>query len=213
MIQECPTAPSQSTPSSSACWQPEFLEILPLVERHARYFLRHLPRGEARDEALQEVVCNACVAYARLAEQGRAAVANPTSLARYGAAQYRVGCRVGAALNINDVCSTYCQRRKGVQIRSLTRWDEEDCAWKELLVEDRNATPADLAASRIDFAAFMASLSARTRRIAELLAVGETTSRVAELVGVTAGRISQLRRELQSAWDAFHEPRTEAAVA
>ncbi len=172
-----------------------------------------LPRGEARDEALQEVVCNACVAYARLAEQGRTGVASPTSLARYGASRYRMGCRVGGILNINEVCSTYCQRRKGVQVRSLTRWDQDDCAWKELLVEDRHATPADLAASRIDFAAFMASLGARTRRIAELLAIGETTSRVAELVGVTAGRISQLRRELQAAWEAFHEPRTESAVA
>ncbi len=82
-----------------------------------------------------------------------------------------------------------------------------------MLVEDRTATPADLAASRIDFAAFMDGLSQRTRGIAEHLAMGDTTNRVAELFGVTAGRISQLRRELKMAWDTMHEPRTNASVA
>ena len=78
---------------------------------------------------------------------------------------------------------------------------------------DRTVGPAELAASRIDFADFMKSLGKRTRKIAELLAVGETTNRVAEIIGVTAGRISQIRRELQAQWEAMHEPQVEVAVA
>ncbi len=78
-------------------------------------------------------------------------------------------------------------------------------------MEDRTAGPAELAASRIDFTDFMKSLGKRTHKIAELLAVGETTNRVAEIIGVTAGRISQIRRELQAKWEAMHEPQVAVA--
>jgi hypothetical protein len=61
-----------------------------------------------------------------------------------------------------------------------------------------------LAASRIDYPAFLATLSRRDRRIAEMLATGEATTRVAELFGLSLGRVSQLRRELKAAWEAFH---------
>ncbi len=41
----------------------------------------------------------------------------------------------------------------------------------------------------------------------------EATNRVAEIIGVTAGRISQIRRELQMKWEMMHEPQVEAVVA
>jgi hypothetical protein len=196
---------------SSACWQFDFLRMLPSIRRILHYRFRNL-NDEVREEALQEAECNSCVAYARLVSRGRADRACPTSLARYAAVQYWSGRRVGTALNINDVCSAYCQRRKVVRVRPLARFNDVG-GWREMLLEDRRASPADLAASRIDFAAFMASLGQRTRRIAELLAIGETTNRVAELLGVTAGRISQIRRQLKAAWESFHEQPVKAAAA
>ena len=204
--------PPAADGSSTACWQAGFLCMLPTIRRHLRCRFRPLIDDEAREEALQEAECNCCIAYARLASQGRAHLACPTSLAQHAVAQYWSGRRVGAALNINDVCSSYCQRRRAIRVRPLIRCNDAG-GWREMLVEDRRASPADLAASRIDFAAFMASLSRRMRRIAELLAIGETTNRVAELLGVTAGRISQIRRELKTAWESFHAPRAEAAAA
>ncbi len=202
---------SAASETPTACWQSGFVAMLPLIERHARYYFRTLHDDESLQEAIQEVICNACVAYARLHQQGRVEVASATSLARYGVAQYWEGCRVGNSLNIKDVCSVRCQRRKGVRVRPLCRWDDAKFQWQEILVEDRTASPADLAASRIDFADFMKSLGKRTRKIAELLAVGETTNRVAEIIGVTAGRISQIRRELQAKWEAMHEPQVAVA--
>ena len=60
-----------------------------------------------------------------------------------------------------------------------------------------------MAACRIDFAAWLNTLSDRQRKIAGALATGETTKVVARKFGLTAGRISQLRRELKEAWEAF----------
>jgi hypothetical protein len=47
------------------------------------------------------------------------------------------------------------------------------------VVEDRNAGPAEVAATRIDFSDWLATLPERNRRIAETLATGECTSSVA----------------------------------
>jgi len=41
------------------------------------------------------------------------------------------------------------------------------------------------------------------RQVARTLALGETTKRTARRFRVTAGRVSQLRRELQNSWESF----------
>jgi hypothetical protein len=197
---------SSSAYQSPACWQPEFLKILPAIERDIRMAFRH-QKGEHYDEAVQEAICHCCLAYARLCQQGRSSVASPTSLARYAVAHYRVGRRVGQSMNIKDVTSTYCQRNTGVCVESLTSGQKSNAEWQEMLVENRNVTPADLAASRIDYPAWLSSLGSFRRRIAETLATGETTKRTARLFGLSRARISQLRGEFLAAWQAFHAPK------
>ena len=49
----------------------------------------------------------------------------------------------------------------------------------------------------------LASLCRRDRRIAESLAIGNRTSDVAQRFDVSAGRVSQLRRELSESWKTF----------
>ncbi len=143
------------------------------------------------------VVAYALVAYVRLYQQGRVALAYPTVLARYGVAQARDGWRVGAKLNIKDPLSRYCQKRKGVVVERLDVFDEEENAWAEAVVVDtRTATVPDTVAFRLDFPAWLGTLNRRNRRIAEILAMGHSTSQVAKRFDVSAGRISQLRREL-----------------
>jgi transposase-like protein len=78
-------------------------------------------------------------------------------------------------------------------------------------VEDKRATPADVAACRIDFAEWLRRLTARLRKIALALAAGETTSAAARMFGVTPARISQIRQWLKESWEAFQgEARVEA---
>ena len=193
-------------------WHPAFLLLLPSIERQAHKAFANL-KYDTHDEAVQEVVCNACVAYARLAERGKTHVASATSLAKYAVAQVRSGRKVGTRMNVRDIGSDYCQLHKGVHVEPLIDRDCESGVWQEILVEDKNVTPAELAASRIDYALFLSTLPLRQRRIAETLAAGETTTRAAKRFRLSAARISQIRRELKSAWEDLHAPKAAAAMA
>ena len=71
------------------------------------------------------------------------------------------------------------------------------------------------APSRIDFPAWLDTLRPRDRKIAMKLAVGETTGRVSRQHRLSAGRVSQLRRDLHKAWCRFQgeaEPSEPAAT-
>ena len=81
-----------------------------------------------------------------------------------------------------------------------------------MVVEDRKTRPADVAACRVDFREWLATLPLRNRKIAEALAVGSTTTEVAERFRVSLGRVSQLRRELHALWCEFHGELVEEAA-
>jgi hypothetical protein len=179
-----------------------FLAILPRIRRHAWIAFRGFP-PEARQELVEEVLANAFVAYVRLVERGKEHLAQSSPLARYAVAQVRVGRRVGGRLNVRDPMSPYCQWRKSLSVGRLDHFDEENNGWQEVVIEDRRAGPAEIACCRIDFASWLRLLPERQRKIALILATGETTSATAAMFGVTAGRISQLRAWFQQTWVAF----------
>ena len=183
-------------------WERTFLAMLPKIVRHARIAFRHL-NPEAKQEAVQNVVCNTWAAFVGLARRGKLDLAYPTVLAKFGVAQTKDFRVVGGHLDITDAMSKYCQAKKGVQVERLDKFNEQDDAWEEAVVEDRTAGPADIARTRIDFSDWLASLNRRDRRIALKLAEGEKTGDVAKRFKVSAGRISQLRRELMESWQRF----------
>jgi hypothetical protein len=152
---------------------------------------------------VQESVARAMLDYLRLVERGREHIARATPLARFAVAQVRQGRRVGGRLNSADVSSEYCRAKKGVSLLSLDSRDQASGSCRELLVEGRRSTPADIAAARIDVDRWLKTLPGRSRRLAELLATGETTSDAAVAFSISRGRISQLRRELRRAWLTF----------
>jgi hypothetical protein len=183
-------------------WHEVFLKMAPAIEVHAKIAFRHL-RSEARAEAVQDVLCNACSALARLAELNKLDLAYPSVLARFGVAQVNDGRKLGCRLNVRDVSSAYCQRTKGVVMERLDKFDRTEEAWEEIVVEDKNVGPAEVAATKIDFSAWLRVLPGRLRRIAEILAVGETTTAVARRFYVSPSRISQIRSELCRSWQQF----------
>ena len=196
-------APIKRSPKSVPAWHAGFMAMLPKIVRHARVILPRL-RSEARADALQEVVSNATVAYARLAELGKEDAAYPTVLANYAVAQYRDGRRVGNRLNVREVLSEYAQRRKHFNVESLDRFDEAEGTWQEAVVQDTRSAPVpDIVSFRVDFADWLHTLPRRDRRIAETLALGNRTGEVARRFKVSPGRISQLRGEFQDSWDTF----------
>lgn len=177
----------------------KFLELLPLIERAAELAFRS-HRPAEREELVQEVVANSFVAFRRLAELDKLDLAYATPLAMYAIRQVRAGRRVGTPVNRYDVLSP---ANRGVTVEHLERFDYGDCEWKEVLVEDRHAGPAETAAARLDVANWFRKLPATKRRVARVLATGETTRATAQQFGVSLARISQLRSELQQSWRAL----------
>jgi hypothetical protein len=193
--------PSKSKTASPA-WHAPFLKMLPAVRRQASLAFRAAP-PELREELIAAVVANCLVDFVRLVEQGKQSVAFPSALARYGIAQVRAGRRVGNRLCVHDAMSSYCQFRKGVRVERLDQFDDEENCWKQIVVEDGRATPADVAACRVDFSAWLQFLPARRRKVALALAAGETTKAAAEKFSVSPARIAQLRGWLKKSWELF----------
>jgi len=188
---------------SAPRWHQPFLAMLPRICHYARFAFRRLD-PEAKQEAVQCVVASALAAYVRLVQLNKASIAYAAPLAMYAIRQYRDGRRLGSRLNVREVSSEYAHKAKGIRLQRLDKYDREEKCWQEILIPDRTCTPADLAASRIDFPAFLDTLTRRNRKLALRLATGESTNRVAKLFRISAGRVSQLRRELHAAWREFH---------
>jgi hypothetical protein len=184
-------------------WHARFLAMLPAIREQARFAFKSLPAG-IRQEAIDEVVANALVAYARLVELGKENLAYPTPLALYGVAQFRCGRRVGGSMNSRDVFSHHARRKNGFVVERLDRQNRDTGQWAEAVVEDYRTPVADQAAFRVDFPEWLGLQTDRDRRVAEALAMGERTKDVAGKYRVTPGRISQIRRQLHDSWQAFH---------
>ena len=190
--------------NESADRNDKFEEFLPRIRRYAQMAFRDEP-AERKEELVAEVVANAFIAFDRLVKRGITNVAYATPLGLYAIKQVRMGRRVGSRLNANDLLSPYAQHRKCFVVERLVESDDENnLSWREILVEDRKAGPAEIAANRIDFDTWLHTLPKRRRQIAETLATGEKTNHVAKQFKVSAGRISQVRQELLGSWNEFH---------
>ncbi len=146
----------------------------------------------------------AAVAFRSLWDRDKADLACPSMRAEHGIRRVNVGRKVGTRRNVRYVSSADRQARKKMAVERLDPYDRRQDAWLKVLIEDRHADPAETAASRIDFSAWLESLSRRDRKIAWKLALGEATRQVARWFRVSDGRVSQLRRELERLWQAFH---------
>jgi hypothetical protein len=188
-------------PCSQLDWHAAFLQMLPDIREQASIAFRYL-HAEAKEEMISEVVANVYQAFARLVERGKEPRAFD-GLIWYGIRQVRCGRRVGGAANVQDLTSPRARFRSGVRIHSLEACDGNGESWQEALVEHRQAGPAETAAVRIDFAQWLRSLDERQQMIADALGRGEEPSQIAQLLGLSRGRVSQLRHGLRQSWEAF----------
>ena len=180
----------------------QYLRMLPKIRSRAcRAF--HKLRPELREEWVQEVLANAYCAFVALVRRGKSDLAYATPLANYAIRQAISGRRVGSKLNVQDVLSPHAQEASGIVVERLDTFDKVQDEWRQALLEDRRATPAEIAMARIDVAEWLRSLSRRNRQIAQSLAMGETTSNVARQFHLSSARVSQLRKLLETSWERF----------
>jgi hypothetical protein len=179
-------------------WQSGFVAMIPEIELKLRLaFCRLDP--EAREDAIEEGVVHSLLAYLRLYEQRRAEVATASNLAWYAAKHVKRGRPAGGRMNGKEPLSRYAQIGHGIQVESHAG------DWIDTLVTDKRAPVADQVAAKIDVGAWFATLTKRMKEIAKDLAVGCSTAEVAEKHGLSAGRISQLRRTLEKSWVVYQQ--------
>jgi hypothetical protein len=193
---------SSSSAPTQGSWQADFVALFPEIEERLRQAFRHRD-ASAREEATADGVTLCLLAYSRLHAQGRADSITASSLAWYAAKQVRSGRSAGCRLNSQEPLALYAQKRRRFRIEPLESGGLSERIWIDAMVQGRWSSVLDQVAARLDIAAWLATLCRRTRRIAIDLAIGGTTAEVARKYGVTAGRISQLRRELAQSWREF----------
>ena len=187
----------------STSWQAGFLSILPAIEAHAAIRFRRLPACH-REDAVHETIATACLNYKLLVARGQFDVAHAGTLSDYAVKHVRAGRHIGRRRDgSKDVMSPVCQRRHGVKIVDCDGKPSGAGGWLQIAVEDRKMSIPDLAAFRIDFAAWLRTLSRRDRTIIDAMVSGEKTFVVAERFRVTAERVSQLRRGYEREWHVF----------
>ena len=199
------------SPAGLAAAHVQFEAALPAMDRAFRFLFRRCPRHR-RAEALADARAAAWHAWHGLLGRGQDPLAvGVTGIALNAARYVRAGRRLGTGScgrGAMDLFDRRAQRRGGFHLMSLDRDSGDGLGvspdpWREQLAEDRHVSPADVACFRLDFQSWLAGLPSRNRRVAELLAEGHPTGEVARLVGVSPGRVSQLRLELEESWKSF----------
>jgi hypothetical protein len=196
----------------------QFLLILPRVELHGRIFFRCLSQQQ-KDELIQEMRALAWQWYLRLNERGK----NPgdfmkaftTLLAR----AVFSGRRLVGSLKAKDVMNPFTQRRLGFQVEPLPlspRTSHEQLyaipngqdlhdAFEERLRDNTTTPVPDQVQFRLDWPAFLATLSGRERRMIRVMAKNESTKDLARQFDLSPARISQKRSEFREEWLRFCE--------
>jgi hypothetical protein len=179
-------------------WQSSFVAMLPEIEQKLSLAFCRLGL-EAREDAIEEAVVHSLLAYLRLHKHDRAEIATASSLAWYSSRQVRRGRPAAGRMNSKEPLSLYAQIGSGIRI------ERPPSKWIDAIVDDKRALVADQVAAKMDVGAWFATLTKRMKEIAKDLAFGCSTSEVAKKHGVTAGRISQLRRSLEESWAVFEQ--------
>lgn len=184
--------------------QRRFLALVPRIELHATIYFRHVRCPVRKADFIAETIALCWQWFLRLAERGKDAAQFVTALASFATRAVRSGRRLCGKEKSREVLSPMAQQRQGFVVGSLPQYSLlASSPLMDALIDNRRSPVPDQAAFRLDFPTWLATLSARDRRIAQDMALGERTLGLAQKYGLSAPRISQLRRQFQSDWEQF----------
>jgi hypothetical protein len=205
------------TSAALAAAHQEFESALPALHKNFRYLLRR--RWRDRDDLLAEAVACSWKAWRGLVAKGR----DPVAVGLSGIAAFAIrhtlkGRQIGRGCNGGGRHKMDVQHRRAQELGGYTvisydsgetvRSDYGPAAWRDWVATDHRMGPAEAAAFRIDYSAWLASLPERRRLTAELLAEGHGTLDVAHQIGVSPPAISQARLWLEQSWRDFEQGAT-----
>jgi hypothetical protein len=194
-----------------------FLLLLPRIELHGRIYFRHVRCPHRKADAIQEMRSLAWKWFLSLVEKGKDPADFVATFVGFLARAVRCGRRVAGMLKAKDVMNSAAQQRHGFKVEPFPfshRADHERLysdpkgqelhdAYEERL-RDNTITPVpDQVIFRLDFPAWLATLTGRERRMIRLMARNERTLDLSRQFDVSPARISQLRREFRDDWLRF----------
>jgi hypothetical protein len=194
-----------------------FLHLLPRLERHAQIYFRHVACPATKDDRVADTVALAWRWFVRLHERGKSIDQFVMAFIFLVARAVKSGRRVTGQAKSKDVMNPLTQRRHGFQVEPLphsTRTDHEQLyatphgqrlhdVFEQRLVDNTVTPPDEQAMFRVDFCAWLESLTPRERRIIEAMASNERTLDISKQFELSPGRISQMRREFHDGWERF----------
>jgi hypothetical protein len=179
-------------------------DILPRIEAHGKVYFRHVRCRHRKQELIAEMAALSWRWFLRLVRRGKDALKFVSTLAVYAARAISSGRRVCGRERARDAMTASTQRKRGFAVGSLP---EVGTLLRGPLAEallDNSVSPVlDQVAFRLDFPAWRHTRTERDRRIIDCMMTGESTARLARLFGVSAARISQLRREFCADWHTY----------
>jgi hypothetical protein len=193
-----------------------FLDLLPKIELHGRIYFRHL-KPHRRADAIQEMRALAWLWYVRLINRGRDPQDFVATFVTLLARAVNSGRRLAGMLKAKDVMNPAAQKRHGFKVEPLpgsTRTFHDHLysspkgqalhdAFEERLC-DNTVTPVfDQVCFRLDFPAWLETLTPRERRMIAAMARNERTLDLSKQFEVSPSRISQMRREFHDGWKLF----------
>ena len=181
-----------------------FLAILPRVELHTQVFFRHLKCPHRKEDAVQEVVAISWKWYLRATAKGKDVGAFVSTLAGYAARHVKNGRRLCGQEKSKDALSPLAQTRHSFVVASLPESSTLDGNPLDEALHDNTRSPVpDQVCFRLDFPAWLNTLSERDKLVVGDLMAGERTLDVADKHGLSPARVSQLRREFMDGWQRF----------
>lgn len=186
-----------------------FVAAVPKILNVAGYRFRRISCPDTREDCVRETVALCWVWFVRLVQKGRNPDTFLTALATYGAKAVHCGRRACDLEKAKDVLSRRCQRRRGFAVASLHELADADDPLDGVLADaltDNTSTPVpDQVQFRCDFPAWKSRLPEAKGRLVDMLALGHRTKDVAAALGLSEGRISQLRKEFNADYTTFCE--------
>jgi hypothetical protein len=196
----------------------EFRAILPRIQTHAEIHFRHLKCPGRRADAIAETVAVSWAWFLRIIDKGKDVTEFVSTLASYAVRHVRSGRRLCGKEKSRDVLSALAQQRHHFKVESLvlpSRRDHESIysdphgqqhmdAYEERLRDNTQSPVADQAAFRVDYPQWLAQLGQRNREIVADMTLDLGTGELALKHKISAGRVSQLRREFYQDWTRFH---------
>jgi hypothetical protein len=188
-----------------------FRALLPRLQLHAQVAFRDVKCPHRKADCIAEALALAWGWYVRLVQRGKDPAQFPSALATFAARAVRSGRHLVGQEAGQDVLAPLAQRRHAFVVGSLPHHSTlQGNVWDEALQDNTQSAVVDQVCFRCDFPAWRRTRSARDRRLIDDLMRGEPAGEAARKHGLSAGRVSQLRREFREDWVRFGTPAGEA---